>query len=337
MSRSSPTRHVALIVETSNAYARGVLAGIRKFATERPRWSLYLAEHSRQEVDFSWLAGWDGHGVLARIENEETAQFIRELGLPTVDLSAKRFGPELPCVETDDDAIARWGVEHFVERGLRHVAFCGDERFGWSVNRAAAFSDHARRRGAVPHEFALTSSGRRSQDRERLAGWLRRLPHPVGVLACYDIAGQEVLEACKMAGLRVPDEVAVIGVDNDELICNLTSPPLSSIQPDTTRTGYLAAELLDAMMAGCRLEPGVRPIEPLRVRDAAVVGHLLRRRPARRRRAALHPRLLGQRAGRLGRAAARRAVPAGPRHPVRPPPRSDRPRGDRPRADGPRR
>lgn len=265
MSLSSPTRHVALIVETSNAYARGVLAGIRKFAAERPRWSLYLAEHSRHETDFSWLAGWDGHGVLARIENDETARFIRELGLPTVDLSAKRSAPELPCVETDDDVIARWGVEHFVERGLRHLAFCGDERFGWSVNRAAAFTEHARRRGAVPHAFALQPSGMRSQDRERLAGWLRRLPHPVGVLACYDIAGQEVLEACKVAGLRVPDEVAVIGVDNDELFCNLTSPPLSSIQPDTMRTGYLAAEMLDAMMAGRTLEPGVRPIKPLRV------------------------------------------------------------------------
>jgi LacI family transcriptional regulator len=265
MSLSSPTRHVALIVETSNAYARGVLAGIRRFAAERPRWSLYLAEHSRHEVDFSWLTGWNGHGVLARIENEETARFIRELDLPTVDLSAKRFAPELPCVETDDDAIARWGVEHFVERGLRHVAFCGDARFGWSVNRAAAFAHHARCRGAVPHEFTLEPSRIRSQDRARLAAWLRRLPHPVGVLACYDIAGQEVLEACRVAGLQVPDEVAVIGVDNDDLFCNLTSPPLSSIQPDTMRTGYLAAEMLDAMMAGQRLDPGVRPIEPLRI------------------------------------------------------------------------
>lgn len=262
---SAPTRHVALIIETSNAYARGLLTGIRKFAAERPRWSFYLAEHSRHETDFSWLGGWDGHGVLARIENEETARFIRELDLPTVDLSAKRLAPELPCVETDDDAIARWALEHFTERGLRQVAFCGDERFGWSVARAAAFTEHARRRGATSHEFALKPSGMRSRDRARLASWLRRLPRPVGVLACYDIAGQEVLEACKIARLRVPDEVAVLGVDNDELFCNLTSPPLSSIQLDSIRTGYLAAQILDAMMAGQIVEPGKRPIEPLRI------------------------------------------------------------------------
>lgn len=259
------TRHVALLVETSNAYARGLLVGVRKYVTANPDWSLYLAEHSRQETDFSWLEGWQGDGVLARIENAETARFIRRLGLPAVDLSAARFAPELPGVETDDDTIARWAVEHFAERGLRSFAFCGDERFRWSVKREAWFSEHVRERGGEASMFAMKPSGTRVVDRQRLADWLRSLPKPVGVLACYDIAGQEVLEACKLADLPVPDAVAVIGVDNDELIGTLTSPPLSSIQPDTTRTGYLAAELLDQLMAGQSLEPGLRLIEPLRV------------------------------------------------------------------------
>jgi AraC-like DNA-binding protein len=95
--------------------------------------------------------------------------------------------------------------------------------------------------------------------------WLTDLPKPVGVLACYDIAGQEVLEACKIAGLAVPDAVAVIGVDNDELIDNLTTPPMSSIEPNTTATGYLAAHLLDLMMQGLTVEPGLRLIEPTRI------------------------------------------------------------------------
>ncbi|MFC7620267.1 substrate-binding domain-containing protein [Microlunatus sp. GCM10028923] len=265
MSVSLPTRHVALLVETSNAYARGLLSGIRRFVVERPRWSLYLAEHSRHETDFSWLEGWRGHGVLARIENEETARFVRRLGLPTVDLSAKRLVPELPCVETDDRAIAGHAVDHFAERGLRQFAYCGDAQYGWSTARAAAFAELVRGRGAEPYEFAMEPSGLRSQDRDRLADWLRRLPHPVGVLACFDIAGQEVLEACKIAGLQVPDEVAVIGVDNDELYCNLTSPPLSSIQPDAVRTGFIAAGILDEMMAGHPQPAGVRPIPPLRI------------------------------------------------------------------------
>ncbi|NEE01036.1 XylR family transcriptional regulator [Phytoactinopolyspora halotolerans] len=260
-----PTRHVALLVETSNAYARGVLVGVKKYVEAHPHWSMYLAEHSRHETDFSWLEGWHGDGVLARIENAETAQFIRKLGLPTVDLSAARLVPELPGAETDDNTIARWAVEHFAERGLRHFAFCGDERFGWSLMRGAWFNEHVRKLGSTPLEFRMKPSGMRAADRELLAEWLTGLPKPVGVLACYDIAGQEVLEACKIAELPVPDSVAVIGVDNDEFIGNLTSPPLSSIEPDTTRTGYLAAELLDQMMDGEALEPGLRLIEPLRL------------------------------------------------------------------------
>lgn len=258
-------RGVALLVETSNAYARGVLAGVREYVLGHPGWSLYLAEHSRDETDFSWLEGWRGDGVLARIENTETAAFIRRLGLPAVDLSAQRYVPEIPGVETDDDTIARWAAEHFAERGLRNFAYCGDERFAWSVNRAAFFAEHVQAHGHRSDAFGITHSGTRVRDRERLAEWLRALPKPVGVFACYDIAGQEVLEACKIAHLPVPDAVAVIGVDNDETIGSLTAPPLSSIQPGTIRTGYLAAQLLDQMMSGSSVEPVMHLIEPLRI------------------------------------------------------------------------
>lgn len=264
MDVTTASRHVALLVETSNAYARGLLAGIRKYVTDRPGWSIYLAEHSRHETDFSWLEGWQGDGVLARIENTETADFIGRLGLPTVDLSAAQLVPELPGVETDDRAIARSAVQHFADRGLTNFAFCGDARFRWSTKRGHWFSAHVLARGSQAHSFEIQPSGMRASDRDRLATWLLRLPKPVGILACYDIAGQEVLEACKIAGLPVPDSVAVLGVDNDELMVNLTAPPLSSIEPDTTRTGYLAASLLDQLMNGHRLEPGLRLIAPVR-------------------------------------------------------------------------
>ncbi|MGI5397286.1 XylR family transcriptional regulator [Streptomyces sp. CA-251251] len=265
MPRRSAPRQVALVVETSNAYARGLLTGIRKFVLSRPHWSIYLVEHSRYETDFSWLDGWRGDGMLARIENEETAHLVRALGLPAVDLSAKRLVPELPCVETDDSVIAGLAVEHFAERGLRRFAYCGDPRFGWSLARAKAFARGAHAHGTHAGEFSMGASARRADERLRLAAWLRTLPRPVGVLACYDMAGQEVLEACALAGLRVPDDVAVLGVDNDELFCNLTSPPLSSVQPDAVRTGFLAAEILDDMMAGRPRTPDVRTIPPLRI------------------------------------------------------------------------
>lgn len=258
------TRHVALLVETSNAYARGLLVGVHRYLLERPGWSIYLGEHSRHESDLSWLEGWSGDGVLARIENEETARQVRRLKVPAVDLSAARLAPEFPCVETDDDAIARQALQHFVERGVRHFAFCGDSRFGWSVKRQAWFAQHVQGHGDH-FAFELRAAGTAGDNRRSLVAWLRSLPKPVGVLACYDIAGQEVLEACKIAGLAVPDSVLVLGVDNDEMLCTLATPPMSSVQPDTRRTGYLAAQLLDEMMDGHELPPEMHLIPPLRI------------------------------------------------------------------------
>jgi LacI family transcriptional regulator len=262
---STDTKHVALLVETSNAYGRGLLLGIRNYLLARPGWSIYLGEHGRHETDLSWLDSWRGHGVIARIENEQTADHVRRLRLPAVDLSAARLVAELPTVETDDDVIAQWAVDHFAVRGLRHFAYCGDARFAWSVKRGAQFAQHARERGFESQEFRMEPSGTLADDRLAMADWLLSLPKPVGILACYDIAGQELLEACKIANLAVPDSVAVIGVDNDELICNLTSPPLSSIQSDAIGTGFLAASLLDEMMAGHKVSAQMRLIEPLRV------------------------------------------------------------------------
>lgn len=264
---SPPTspKHVALIVETSNAYARGLLAGIHGYMTENPGWSIYLGEHSRQDTDLSWLEGWTGDGAIARIENEETARKVRALGVPVVDLSAAGLAPEFPCVETDDDVIARDALRHFHERGLRNFAFCGDARFGWSVKRRAAFAGHVREAGTVFHEFALRAAGTAADNRRSLVEWLVALPKPVGVLACYDIAGQEILEACKIARIAVPDDVAVLGVDNDQLLCNLTSPPMSSVQPDAFGTGHLAARLLDRMMTGDPWSPGLHLMPPLRI------------------------------------------------------------------------
>lgn len=264
-SPSGATRHVALLIETSNAYGRGLLVGIKNYLVANPGWSIYLGEHGRHETDLSWLDSWRGHGVIARIENEQTAEHVRQLGLPAIDLSAAGLLPELSTVETDDDVIARWAMEHFAVRGIKNFAYCGDSRFAWSVKRGSRFVEHVLGLGIDVHEFRMEPSGKLADDRLAIADWLSSLPKPVGVLACYDIAGQELLEACKIAGLHVPDSVAVIGVDNDELMCNLTSPPLSSIQTDAVGTGFLAASLLDQMMSGVSLPPELRLVEPLRV------------------------------------------------------------------------
>jgi LacI family transcriptional regulator len=262
---------VALLIETSNAYARGLLAGVTSYIREHGRWSVYLSEHGRGDSVPHWLRGWKGDGILARIENKRIARVVAERRLPTVDLSAAGLVPGLPWVETDDEAIARLAVEHLLERGFRHLGFCGLTDYRWSTWRCEHFQRIAREAGCDCHVHLSAGRGARAADwaavQRELARWVQRLPKPVGVLACFDLHGRQFLDACRRIGVRVPDDVAVVGVDNDTVLCELAEPALSSIAPDTHLTGYRAAQLLDEMMSGhrCRVPPTAHLIKPVGV------------------------------------------------------------------------
>jgi LacI family transcriptional regulator len=260
---------VALLVETSNAYARGLLEGVTAFLREHRRWSVYLSEHSRGESVPHWLEGWRGDGILARIENRRIAQAVAGYKLPTVDLSAARLLPGIPWVETDDAAISRLAFEHLSDRGFRHLGFCGSTAYNWSIWRRDAFCGLAKARDCECFIHEVGAEAERAAEwaanQAKLIRWLRELPKPIGVFACFDIRGRQVLDACRSAGLKVPDEVAVVGVDNDPVLCELADPPMSSVEPDARRTGYAAAELLDQIMAGRQVAPEPHLIPPLGV------------------------------------------------------------------------
>ncbi|HTH48800.1 MAG TPA: DNA-binding transcriptional regulator [Candidatus Limnocylindria bacterium] len=264
---------VTLLVETSNAYARELLHGVRAWLREHGPWSIWLAEAGRGATPPSWLRDWKGDGIIARIETPAIARAVAATKLPIVDVSAARQLPDVPWLETDDRAIARAAADHLRERGFQSFGYCGDARFNWSrwrgeafaaqvaehgqSLRCAAFVERAHRRGAGPPDGEVEAVA--------LAKWVRSLPKPVGIFAGYDIRGVQVLEACRRLGLAVPDEVAVVGVDNDELLCDLADPPLSSVIPDVRRTGYEAAALLARLMRGDKIRGEGRLFAPLGV------------------------------------------------------------------------
>jgi LacI family transcriptional regulator len=246
-----------------------LLRGVVAFVQEHRCWSIYLSEHTRGDKAPAWLSNWDGDGIIARIENPAIAEALRPLKIPIVDVSAARLIPSLPWFETDDGAIAHLAAEHLLERGFRHFGYAGDNRFNWSKWREEHFVNSLRAAGYPCSVFPARAPTRkpRQSDEEtnELAAWIRDLPKPVGVMACYDFRGQQVLDSCRRIGVAVPDEVSVIGVDDDELLCELSNPPLSSVIPNTYRTGYEAAALLDEMMAGRRIKGETHLIAPLGV------------------------------------------------------------------------
>ena len=259
------TKQIALIIETSNEYARNILKGIIKYKKENRDWALYLSEQSRGNTDLSWLANWKGDGILARIEAPIIADYIVEKNTPTVDLSSFNYISGNPFVETDDDAIARVAADHLISHGLTKFAYCGNSKYVWSKLRSHYFQKYIQEKGYPCFCYDSLPGNFNFEERLQIAQWLKTLPTPIGIMACFDRQGQQLLEACRMTDIVVPDDVAVIGVDNDHLICELSDPPLSSVIPDTEKTGYSAAALLDRMMRGEHIKNIQTLIKPLGV------------------------------------------------------------------------
>lgn len=270
----TPSRRprVALLVESSRAYGRGLLSGVAKFVRQHDPWSIFFQDLNLCDDTPEWLKNWRGEGIIVRLENDDIVNIIRRLKVPAIFL--RRAGPKskIPCILTDNVAISRVGFEHLKELGFRHFAFCGFNGADYSDERKDGFFESVTQAGLRCHIYTDSQTALKNdtakyeglglKDGGRVASWIQKLPKPVGVMACNDMRGQQVLDACRAIGVAVPEEVAVVGVDNDEVVCNLSDPPLSSVVPDTERIGYEAALSLAKMMEGGQSQPAETLIEP---------------------------------------------------------------------------
>lgn len=269
-------RKIALLIEWSRAYGRGVLAGIANYVKAHESWKIYQTERRLCDGAPGWLKNWQGDGIIARIENRELLGAIRKLGVPVVDLFEHRSTEGIPGVITDNRAIAHLAADHLIERGLKHFAYCGLPGIYSSEARGECFVDYLNRLGYEvsvydnPRQpgtsFISASEDHELRCEETVATWVSSLPKPVGLMACNDLRAHQVLMACSDRNIAVPEELAVIGVDNDELICELCHPPLSSIEQNSEGVGYQAAGLLDRLLDG-----EAPPADPIRVEPLAVV------------------------------------------------------------------
>jgi LacI family transcriptional regulator len=268
---TAPLR-IGLVLDYTQGYPRGVLFGIRRFAETRPNWILVL--HEASEFTSRTMQAMRPDGVIALVVDQKLSDILAKQQRPVVNVSFVLRDSAFPRVGVDNRQIGRLVVQHFADRGLRHFGFAGHPEYFYSLEREAGFRQALEELPdgydscACYHELP----GRSYRERGRLLAlssglqrWLRGLPKPVGVFAYHDLWGVQLIEACRLTGLRVPEDVAVIGVDNDDLLCRLSRPALSSIIIPGERVGWEAAAILDRLLQGKKPAPPAILIPPVGV------------------------------------------------------------------------
>lgn len=271
------TKRVAILVETSLASGREIVSGISRFAHEGSAWSISFHTGPLGAMAPSFLRNWSGDGIIARIADREIHELAASAGAPVVDVLGNVTDSPFPLVKCDDAAISRLVAEHLHARGHRNLAFFGLRGEFWSGRRLAALRAFCQEnRGLGFHSHEIIHADRVASSwpgyMEQLCLWIAQLPKPVGIMAASDQFAPDLIEACRRLGLAVPDQVSIVGVDNDKPFVEICQPRLSSVEPNHERLGYVAARLLDSIMREPHFQPpAFTAIEPriLHVRQSS--------------------------------------------------------------------
>jgi LacI family transcriptional regulator len=251
---------VALLVETSRGHGRQIVDGVARYAAEHGPWSLRLEPRNLDDRPPGWLRSWQGDGIIVRCDSPRMARAVLATGLPVIDVRGGAPDEGLPLVGVDNKPVADAAFEHFHERGFRHFAWCDLFRLrrGWIDVRRDRFLERVRQSGGLGSCFrsqrtVLRDASWSAGGMGDLTKWLASLPRPVAILACDDEQAHLVLDAALSLGLRVPDDMAVMGIDNDEVFCRASTPQLSSVDVNAFTVGYEAAAALARLMQGRRV------------------------------------------------------------------------------------
>jgi len=240
---------VVLLLESSRGAGRALLRGFANYARHHGPWAFNWEPGGLNEI-WPRLSRLDAQGVFLR--DGKHIRKVLALGIPTVVVGHRKEDfPGVAHVVTDSESAGRLAAEHLLGCGFKYFAFCGPSRIRWSAARRQSFERRLKQSGRKVHFFNVPAEGHKTSwktEHAVMGRWLKSLPKPVGVMACNDDMAHHLVESCKTARLHVPDQVGIIGVDNDELVCELSSPTISSVAINFERAGYESARLLDGWM-----------------------------------------------------------------------------------------
>ncbi|MBE0534967.1 MAG: DNA-binding transcriptional regulator [Phycisphaerae bacterium] len=255
------TPHVALLIETSREFGRSLLYGIARYAKVHGPWRFHRRAGALDSPLSQW-SDWKVDGAIVRDVAKVESRILPETAVIFAQHSRESYAP-FPAIVTNSESIGAMGARHFLDRGFEHFAYCGIDDYVWSQGRGVCFQAAIAGAGYTTAIYEPPASRQQRpwpKEQHLLAQWLTTLPKPVGLMCCNDDRALQVTEVCERAGVLVPEDVAILGVDNDVLVCDLSDPPISSIALNIENAGYEAARLLDSLMHGTPMDGQIVPV-----------------------------------------------------------------------------
>lgn len=262
---------ILILIDFSSEFSRRILMGLIQYSKDHGPWIFYrLPSYYKtlygNEGIIQWAKEWEADAIIARWDPDGNANLLTSLNIPIILQNYKSRSEYFSNLTGDYIGTGAMAAKFFIKRRYRNFAFYGNKGVVWSRERAEGFRKEIEKMGGNYYYFESENLDEEkwSSSHVQLDDWLLSLPKPIALFACDDSFALQVSEICKINNISIPDEIALLGVDNDELICNLSDPPISSIVLDVEKGGYEAGRLIDQLIRGERTEPFNIIIHPTR-------------------------------------------------------------------------
>ena len=261
-------KKVFVQLESGRGYGRDILKGIYDYNNQFEEWEIifepsYYLKTTKNSDFINLISEIKPDGCI--IENYENAKKVIDLNIPLIQTSSLNYLSNIPCLKGNYEADGKMALEYFLSKGFKNLAFFGIRKVIWSDGRFESFKKHAHSKNIEIHNYIPKIKKTISHDLKDIISWLKSLPKPIGIFCCNDDLGIVLINACSMAKLKTPYEIAVLGVDNDELLCSVVHPKLSSIARNHTVSAFNACEILNKMMQGLFPKNHIISTEPISV------------------------------------------------------------------------
>ena len=254
---SYPMIRLLFITDFTESFANKLLKGIINYSKEKEQWSICrMPSYYKKAIGIpgilKWAQDWEVDAVIGRFEENDNIDIIKEKGIIVIAQDFKKRFRNIPNITADYIGTGRMAARYYIDRGFRNFGFFGLNDVCWSDERCEGFQKEIKAAGFGDSFYKYNMQDIDHHwyyEREKLTRWIKELPKPIAIMACDDNQGNNLIEACNSAGIRIPSEVSIIGVDNDDLLCNLSIPTLSSISVDIEEGGYRTAQMIEHLVA----------------------------------------------------------------------------------------